>query len=37
MSIVSRVLIAVMLALGAFLSPVMGAEDHIMVTPNDLK
>ena len=37
MSIVSRVLIAVMLALGAFLSPVMGAEDHVMVTPNDLK
>jgi hypothetical protein len=37
MSTVSRVLVAVMLALGAFLSPVMGAEDHIMVTPNDLK
>ena len=37
MSTVSCVLVAVMLALGAFLSPVMGAEDHIMVTPNDLK
>ena len=33
MSTVSRVLVAVTLALGAFLSPVMGAEDHIMVTP----
>jgi hypothetical protein len=37
MSTVFRVLVAVTVALGAFLSPVMGAEDHIMVTPNDLK
>jgi hypothetical protein len=37
MSTVSRVLVAVTLALGAVLSPVMGTEDHIMVTPNDLQ
>ena len=37
MRAISFVLVAVTLALGAFLSPVMGAEDHVMVTPNDLK
>jgi anti-sigma factor ChrR (cupin superfamily) len=37
MRAVSLGLVAVMLALGVLLSPVMGAEDHVMVTPNDLK
>ena len=37
MRAVSLGLVAVTLALGVFLSPVMGAEDHVMVTPNDLK
>jgi hypothetical protein len=37
MRAVSLILVAVTLALGAFLSPVMGAEDHAMVTPNDLQ
>ena len=37
MKTVSLVLVVAMLVLGAFLSPVMGAEDHVMVTPNDLK
>jgi anti-sigma factor ChrR (cupin superfamily) len=36
MRAVSLGLVAVTLALGVFLSPVMGAEDHVMVTPNDL-
>ena len=36
MQTVSLVLVAMMLALGALLAPVMGAEDHVMVTPNDL-
>ena len=36
MSAVPLVLIAVTLALGAFLSSGMGVEDHAMVTPNDL-
>ena len=37
MRAVSRGLVAVTLARGVLLSPVMGAEDHAMVTPNDLK
>ena len=37
MHTVSLVLVVMMLALGALLAPVMGAEDHVMVTPNDLK
>jgi anti-sigma factor ChrR (cupin superfamily) len=37
MQTVSLVLVAMMLALGALLAPVMGAEDHVMVTPKDLK
>jgi len=37
MRAVSLVLVVVTLALSVFLSPVMGAEDHVMVTPNDLK
>jgi anti-sigma factor ChrR (cupin superfamily) len=37
MQTVSLVLVTMMLALGALLAPVMGAEDHVMVTPNDLK
>src|SRR5262252_671925 len=36
MRAVSLGLVAVTLALGVWLSPVMGAEDHVMVTPNDL-
>jgi hypothetical protein len=37
MRAVSLGLVAVTLALGVLLSPVLGAEDHVMVTPNDLK
>jgi anti-sigma factor ChrR (cupin superfamily) len=33
----SCVVVAMMLVLGPFLAPVIGAEDHMMVTPNDLK
>ena len=36
MRTVSLVLVAMTLTLGAFLAPVMGAEDHVMVAPNDL-
>jgi quercetin dioxygenase-like cupin family protein len=37
MRIVSLVIAIVLLAGGAWLSPVRGAEDHMIVTPNDLK
>jgi hypothetical protein len=36
MRAVFLVLVTVTLTLSACLSPVMGAEDHVMVTPNDL-
>ena len=36
MQTVSLVLVVMMFTLGALLAPVMGAEDHVMVTPNDL-
>jgi quercetin dioxygenase-like cupin family protein len=37
MRTVALIVAAVLVAGGAFVTPVMGAEDHIMVTPNDLK
>jgi quercetin dioxygenase-like cupin family protein len=37
MKTLSCVVVAMTLVLGAFLAPVIGAEDHMMVTPNDLK
>jgi hypothetical protein len=36
MRTVSLVLVAMTLVLGTLLSPVVGAEDHVMMTPNDL-
>jgi quercetin dioxygenase-like cupin family protein len=37
MRTLSFVVVAMMLVLGPFITPVIGAEDHMMVTPNDLK
>ena len=37
MRTLSFVVVAMTLVLGPFLAPVIGAEDHVMVTPNDLK
>ena len=37
MQTMARVVVAMLVALGALLSPGIGAEDHVMVTPNDLK
>jgi anti-sigma factor ChrR (cupin superfamily) len=37
MRTLSCVVIAMTLVLGPFLASVIGAEDHMMVTPNDLK
>jgi hypothetical protein len=37
MRTLSLVVVVMMVALGSFLSPVIGAEDHVMVTPDDLK
>ena len=37
MRTLSVVIVVVTLALGSMLSPVMGAGDHVMVTPNELQ
>lgn len=37
MRTLSFVVVAMTLVLGPFITPVIGAEDHMMVTPNDLK
>jgi anti-sigma factor ChrR (cupin superfamily) len=37
MRVFSPVVVALLLMLSSVLSPVLGAEDHVMVTPNELK
>jgi hypothetical protein len=37
MQTMSRVVVAMLVALGALLSPGIGAEEHVMVTPDALK
>jgi len=37
MRTLSLIVVALPLALGSFVAPVLGAEDHLMMTLNDLK